>query len=439
MAANLELRLTGGAANSDPDLSLGGDSSSEVVSATPPNSVFDDVVPNEAWTGDTEYRALSLYNKGDEEAASIEFYISSETDSPDSIIAIGKDSGTQSIADENTTPASPAITFSHPLVDSKMSISNLAVGAAQRLWFRRAIKELAAYHPADIFSLKADYDTVVPPPWDSKFGPAYWTCHSNCTWDGTKYVESGPGIVLSTAGTWAVDYRPARMRVTGATGGSFPGHLELLDVSMDYILDAEGYASRDGVILDFWDTVITDMTRLHCYEFSTVTNIEFYQTFLQGTWAIDENCTASSQWSGSYLPKYVWNGPTGGGLSWLCAAGNLPNPDGSCWLNWDFETDKEPTDVRIKARPDTGGRNAWPSRIRILGSSTGAYTGEEVVLYHDDVPNASSQTPGSWSDWMAFDLHSLYRYLRMEIHEMYVYSAGSNVYVAVNEVQFIQM
>jgi hypothetical protein len=68
MAAVLKLYLTGGASNADPDASLGGVMSSEELSETPLNNLFDDIDPNQAEVGVTEYRALGLYNDGDADA-----------------------------------------------------------------------------------------------------------------------------------------------------------------------------------------------------------------------------------------------------------------------------------------------------------------------------------------------------------------------------------
>lgn len=157
MAAELELRYTGGAGNADPDASLGGAASSVELEAGPLNNIFDNVTPSEASTGDTEYRALSLHNKGDAAAESVELYISVETGSGDSIIAIGKDSGTQSVPDEDTAPSAPVITFDHPLVGSKMTIPDIPAGSAQRLWFRRTISPAAGNYAGDLFELTVRY------------------------------------------------------------------------------------------------------------------------------------------------------------------------------------------------------------------------------------------------------------------------------------------
>jgi len=60
MAATLEFRLTGGSSNSDPDQSLGGVTSSNEISSTAMNNLFDNVTPTEASSGDVEYRAIDI-------------------------------------------------------------------------------------------------------------------------------------------------------------------------------------------------------------------------------------------------------------------------------------------------------------------------------------------------------------------------------------------
>lgn len=157
MAAVLELRLTGGAANADPNLSLGGTMSSNQVAAGPLNNLFDNVAYAEASAGDVEYRAIDIYNSGDATAKVVELWIDSETPSTDSIIAVGLDSGTQSIPNEDTAPNSPVITFSHPLVGSKMSISDIANGSAQRLWIRRTISSSATNYADDLCGITIQY------------------------------------------------------------------------------------------------------------------------------------------------------------------------------------------------------------------------------------------------------------------------------------------
>lgn len=158
MAASLELRLTGGAANADPDSSLGGTMSSEEVSATALNNLFDDVTPAEASAGDVEYRAIDIYNAGDATAASVEAWISTVSPSTDSIIAFGKDdTATQELADESTAPDSPVVAFVQHLTGTRLSISNIAAGSAQRIFLRRTISASATNYANDGITLTVQY------------------------------------------------------------------------------------------------------------------------------------------------------------------------------------------------------------------------------------------------------------------------------------------
>ncbi len=75
MAASLQLFLTGGAGNTDPNGSLGGVKSTTQLSSTPLNNLFDNVSPGEASAGDVEYRAIDIYNAGDAAAQSVAAYI----------------------------------------------------------------------------------------------------------------------------------------------------------------------------------------------------------------------------------------------------------------------------------------------------------------------------------------------------------------------------
>lgn len=157
MAATLILRLTGGVSNTDPDASLGGVQSTTELSATAMNSLFDNVDSTEASSGDTEYRALDIYNSGDATATSVEIYMSTETSSTDSSVDMGPDSGTQTIANESTAPSAPAITFAHYNTASKLSVSDIASSGSQRIWFKRIVTASAGNDSNDQGTIKIDY------------------------------------------------------------------------------------------------------------------------------------------------------------------------------------------------------------------------------------------------------------------------------------------
>ena len=161
MAATLVFRLTGGAANSDPDASLGGAMSSTALSATPMNNLFDNVSPAEALAGDTNYRAIDVFNSGDATAESVELYMSAETSSEDSQLDFGdggvhdgSDQG-DTIADESTAP--DGISFAHYTSASKLSVANIPAGEACRIWVRRVVGAEAENTANDLGTIAVDY------------------------------------------------------------------------------------------------------------------------------------------------------------------------------------------------------------------------------------------------------------------------------------------
>lgn len=131
--------LTGGAANTDPNLSLGGGISNTQVGVALHN-IFDRVSPEEALAGDTEYRAIDVKNAHLSETAFDTFiWISQETVSPGTTIALAYDAtGTQNIADESTPPA--GLVFSTPLSKvTGIALGNIAPLGTRRIWLRRTV------------------------------------------------------------------------------------------------------------------------------------------------------------------------------------------------------------------------------------------------------------------------------------------------------------
>ena len=152
MASLLTYHYTGGASNDDPDLSLGGTGSSEVLDTTALNNLFDNVYPTEIdGVPLVEYRAIDIVNDGDAEAHHIEFFL---TDTPnlESTLAIWYDAaGVQSIVNETTEPIGAS--WSLPLVGSKLGFSNLAAAGTYRIWVRRTID-------ADAININEDTATL---------------------------------------------------------------------------------------------------------------------------------------------------------------------------------------------------------------------------------------------------------------------------------------
>lgn len=155
MPAILEFHLTGGADNTDPNASLGGVMSTTELSETPLNSLFDDIEPNEARDGDTEYRALDIFNSGDEDAVDISLWLPSVTVSPDTTISIGLDTTTDAVVDENTAPVD--VVFVAPTLLDPLVIPDIAADSAQRIWFKRVCDELALNNKGDGFPMILRY------------------------------------------------------------------------------------------------------------------------------------------------------------------------------------------------------------------------------------------------------------------------------------------
>ena len=155
MAAVIEFRLTGGGANADPDLSLGGTMSSVEISGTVMNNLFDHVDEDEATPGDIEYRAFDIYNSGADQADDVTLWIDDETASGDTIIAVGIDAtATQELSDEGDAPDSPTLTFTHPTTEgAALDCGDIAASAAVRIFVRRTVGAAAVNHNNDLCGL----------------------------------------------------------------------------------------------------------------------------------------------------------------------------------------------------------------------------------------------------------------------------------------------
>lgn len=149
ISTDIKTYLTGGAINSDPTLSLGGTTSSTEVS-TSVDGIFADTTPAQAAAGVVCYRAITVKNThATLTLTNPVVWISTETSSTDDTVALGYDStGTQSIANETTAPASPTITFSTPTTkETGISIGTSLLpnsGNSARVWLRRTTTAGAA-------------------------------------------------------------------------------------------------------------------------------------------------------------------------------------------------------------------------------------------------------------------------------------------------------
>jgi hypothetical protein len=149
VAGDLKMYLTGGAANADPLLSLGGVTSSVQFTDNTLDKLFASVGPAEALAGATKYRALTFKNTSALTAYSASIHISQESTSADTTVEIAYDAtGTQSVVDEDTAPT--GLTFSKPLsLATAIALGNVVAGGVARIWFKRIVSATAAAASAD--------------------------------------------------------------------------------------------------------------------------------------------------------------------------------------------------------------------------------------------------------------------------------------------------
>jgi hypothetical protein len=166
VAADIEVHLSGGTGNTDPNAALGGARSTAgggvVAEALTANSIFDDVTGAEETAGDTEYRCVYLRNVGDQTAENIKVWLTDTADSG-TIIAIalggeGVNGTAETIANENTAPSGES--FSTPTTEGGgLAPANIPASQHYPLWFRRTITA-ATGASNDTFTLSVSFDTV---------------------------------------------------------------------------------------------------------------------------------------------------------------------------------------------------------------------------------------------------------------------------------------
>lgn len=132
MGGFLEIRLTGGADNADPNASLGGVMSANEVALTI-NNLFRDITKSELDAGIILHRAIDVYNSGDAACKVVSAFVVPTT-SPGTQVDFGLDATAQEIVDEETVPAD--VVFDHYEAGTALPINDIAAGAAQRIWCR---------------------------------------------------------------------------------------------------------------------------------------------------------------------------------------------------------------------------------------------------------------------------------------------------------------
>ena len=160
ITTDIKYKFSGGAANADPLLSIGGAKSSVDSSST----IFDDVSSAEATSGDVEYRCVYILNThGTLSYQAAKVWIQAQTPSADTDVAIGLaaaglNAAETAVANENTAPA--GVTFSAPSsFAGGLSLGTIPAGQYYGVWVRRTVNAAAA-SASDSFTLRVQGDTL---------------------------------------------------------------------------------------------------------------------------------------------------------------------------------------------------------------------------------------------------------------------------------------
>lgn len=167
VAGDIKYRLSGGAANADPNASLGGAKSSVEVTDNVDNNLFDDVSGAEHTAGDVEYRCIYIHNgHGSLTLLNAVAWIDTDTIGADSDISIAV--GTAAInaqeqgpvANEGTAPS--GVSWSDAAVSraTGLALGDIPFGQHKAVWIRRTISAGSTPQAADTCAVRAGGDTL---------------------------------------------------------------------------------------------------------------------------------------------------------------------------------------------------------------------------------------------------------------------------------------
>jgi hypothetical protein len=160
--SELLLKFSGGASQSDPNLSLGGAISSVSPTDNSLHNLFDLITGAESGPGDVEYRGLYFKNNNSTLTAQVaKIYILTDVGSEFDIglDLAGLNAEMDTIVDESTAP-SPAVSFSHPTdYANGLSFGNVPATQFYGFWVRRTIPSSASAETPHTAVLKIEVDS----------------------------------------------------------------------------------------------------------------------------------------------------------------------------------------------------------------------------------------------------------------------------------------
>ena len=162
-STDIKMYLSGGAGNTNPNLSLGG-----IISTTQfGTNIFDNVSSSEALAGRTEYRGVYVKNTSatDTLYAAV-IYIETNTPATGTAVQIavadeGVSATMETVATETTAPTGPVFDDAEDEANA-LSLGDLAPGAYYGVWIKRVVTAAASAYANDTFTLRVKGDTASP-------------------------------------------------------------------------------------------------------------------------------------------------------------------------------------------------------------------------------------------------------------------------------------
>ena len=165
-SSDIKFRLSGGAANSDVNASLGGAKSSTEITTNIIDNLFDSVSGTESAAGDIEYRCIYFHNgHGSLTAQNSKVYLTSNTTSANDTLDLAAGSAAinateQTVADETTAPTGVSWVTNATSYATGVSLGNIPFGQHKAIWIRRTVDAGASAADANAATLEIGVDTA---------------------------------------------------------------------------------------------------------------------------------------------------------------------------------------------------------------------------------------------------------------------------------------
>lgn len=164
ISTDFVLRLSGGAANSSGNASLGGAKSANTASSSV-DALFDAVSAAESAAGRIEYRCVYLHNANAVDTmTAAKVWISANTPLAGTTLAIGVGTsavnGTeQTVANETTAPS--GVAFSEPSTSGTgLALGDIPFGQHRAVWLRRTVNAGSGASASDGATLGLECETT---------------------------------------------------------------------------------------------------------------------------------------------------------------------------------------------------------------------------------------------------------------------------------------